>query len=122
MAFEINIQEKLKFLEISYIGEVKPEELFDALHKIVEIGTKENISKVLADCSDMNGGHSITDLYSLISSFDGNNIYRLKEALIMPKLEASEKEVKFYETACFNRGINVKLFKDRMDAVSWLTS
>jgi hypothetical protein len=38
----------------------------------------------------------------------------------MKSLQSSIAEIKFYETACKNRGFNVKIFTEREDAIAWL--
>lgn len=68
----------------------------------------------------MVGGHSIVDLYALIKLLESRDLRGLKEAILMPSLQASRQDVEFYETACLNRGFNVKVFRDRQAALDWL--
>jgi hypothetical protein len=44
-----------------------------------------------------------------------------KTALLLPANQALWEDVRFYETVCRNRGLNVRIFAARTDAVRWLT-
>lgn len=104
-----------------YSGSVSPEELKDAFIAAVILSKKENTTMFLADCTKMAGGHSLIDLYSLITLLESIGIGRkMKEALILPFLKSSVKDVNYYETACLNRGFNVKIFQNSQDAIAWL--
>jgi len=46
--------------------------------------------------------------------------YSVKEAVLLPGLPASAENVKFWEMTCSNRGLNVKIFIDRENAIKWL--
>jgi dihydroorotase len=71
----------------------------------------------------MIGGHSVLDLYNLISLYkDSGFPNNFKEAILMPNLNDPVENVQFYETACLNRGYNVKVFNDKDNAVLWLTN
>ncbi|MFZ2449678.1 MAG: hypothetical protein WAW36_04065 [Methylovulum miyakonense] len=41
----------------------------------------------------------------------------LKEAILLPSLPAPIENVKFWETACYNRGLRVRIFDDRQNAL-----
>jgi hypothetical protein len=87
----------------------------------VLLSKENNIKLFLADCTTMSGGHSVMDLYGLIEMFEILKIERdVKEAVIMTSLQDSIDEIRFYETACKNRGFNVRIFKDKDEAVAWL--
>ena len=67
------------------------------------------------------GGHSVVALYGLIGVFQSVGIdWRFREAVLMPSLDAAAEEVAFYETACRNRGFNVRVFRERGEALAWL--
>lgn len=69
----------------------------------------------------MTGGHSITDLYELIAMLEQQDLGTgFREALLFPALPNLQELASFYETACFNRGINVRIFTDREASLAWL--
>ena len=124
MPWETKIVEKPnKYVEIIYSGTVSPEELYMALEKCVLLSKENNTKLFLADLTTMIGGHSVMDLYGLIALFEALKIERdIKEAVIMGPLQDSAEEIRFYETACKNRGFNVRIFAEKNKALAWLTS
>jgi len=122
MPWKVEFNGDHKIIEIKYSGIVTPAELKDAFAAVVVMTKKHNTLLYLADCSEMIGGHSVLDLYALISLFETYDLSRnLKEALVLPNLKSSIEDVKFYETACLNRSYYVKIFSNVHDAVLWLT-
>lgn len=120
MPWKINHNTDQNIIELTYFGQVTANDLTDAFMAAKDLSQKEDIKKCLADCTDMLGGHSIMNLYAIIELLEGFKLHRLKEALLLPSLQASKKDVEFYETACVNRGFNVKIFNNYQQAVEWL--
>jgi hypothetical protein len=123
MPWKTRLIENPKYIEIIYSGIVTPQQLYMALESSVSLSRENKTELFLADCTTMVGGHTAVDLYGLISLFEKLEIGRTaKEAVIMLTVQESADEIRFYETACKNRGFNVKLFNNREEAVKWLTS
>jgi len=120
MAWNIKYNCDHKIIEITYSGIVSPSELNDALAAAMSLSQKECTLLVLADCTDIAGGHSVTDLFFLISLYEKHGLRGMKEALILPALKSSIDQVLFYETACLNRGFNVKILRNSQEAIAWL--
>jgi hypothetical protein len=120
MAWNVKYNSDTKIIELTYSGLVSPIELKDALSAALSLSKQEGTSLFLADCTDMVGGHSITDLYFLIALYEESGLRGMKEALVLPALKSSVEQVKFYEVACRNRGFNVKIFSQIQDATAWL--
>ena len=45
-----------------------------------------------------------------------------REAVLLPLDPAAEEEFQFFETVCRNRGLDVRVFAERDEALAWLTS
>lgn len=121
MPWTIHFNPATQTVELAYTGVVSPKDLQEALVAALDLATKNQTSLFLADCTKMVGGHSVADLYFLISLFESSGFKReIKEAILLPSLQSSVEDVYFYETTCLNRGYNVKLFKKRDDALAWL--
>lgn len=89
-------------------------QLLDRLEK------KERV-RMLTDLTTLVGGHSIVDLYVLVDEIHRRGLAgRYREAIILPKAAATAEMAGFWETACTNRGIEVRLFTDRAKAKAWL--
>lgn len=46
--------------------------------------------------------------------------FPVKEAVILSEALSSAEMARFWETTCYNRGINVQVFTGRNDALAWL--
>ena len=44
-----------------------------------------------------------------------------REAVLLPCEAAAKQELEFFETACRNRGLDVRVFGERDEALAWLT-
>ena len=104
-----------------YAGELTPQDLQDAFVGTLELMTSSNRMRLLADCSQLKGGHTIADFYYLadaIAAIPAGR--RMREAVLLPALPGSIEAVGFRETTCANRGLNVRVFDQRDAALAWL--
>jgi hypothetical protein len=121
MPWKIELSPDKKIIETLYAGILTPSDLSDAVIGTWEYSRLNNIYNLLSDCTRLEGGHSVVDLYGLIDLLaDMPKIYKIREAILVPQLPDSLENVRFWETACYNRGVTVKLFTDRQEAVDWL--
>jgi hypothetical protein len=121
MPWQIKLAENNSYMAITYSGVITPQELEDALRAILKLGRESGTTRILADCTGMTGGHSVFDLYYLIDLYEKENVpHQMKEAILLPALPEKLDDVKFYETACLNKGYDVRLFEMADDARSWL--
>lgn len=122
MPWDIQLDPGQTMMIIQYKGQVSPDELDACLMAAKAMAVRTGVMKIMADCLGLTGGHGIMDLFELISRFDSMGIPRtIKEAVLLPNIPSMQKDVSFYETACLNRGYNVRVFHDRADAVRWLS-
>lgn len=111
----------LRIIESTFTGLVTPQELGLSVQSAIAIGVREKVGRCLTDCSRIEGGHSLFDLLAQIDTIQGNSHQMaIKEALIMPAAEDSAERARFWEDACRNRGMNVRIFPEREEAIAWL--
>jgi hypothetical protein len=123
MAWHINLDQSRKFIRISYPGTITPSDLMEAFAAAVKLSHETGILRFYADCTEMTGGHSIIDLFNLISQYMSSGVpHTFREAVVIPSGQIHSEDVKFYETACLNRGYTVRVFTDSQEAIKWLTS
>jgi len=121
MPWKCSILAEHPILETTYSETLTPPELEAAIGETLAMAESTNTTLLLGNCLDLVGGHSITDLYFFVDTVaDHPAISTIKEALLLPSLSASSDMVEFWETACLNRGIRVRLFHDRQSALDWL--
>ncbi len=111
------------FLEINYSGHVSKEDLFDSLRTSSLLIQNNQCHRVLANCSELTGGHTIVDLATLISGVDDSNISKqLREAVLVPDDQKLIYLTEFYELNARTKGYNIQMFRDRQVALVWLLS
>lgn len=109
------------FLDVRFAGAIVATDLSAAVDTIsTYVGQLEPLL-VLADCSDLLVDHSVFDLHALADRVVAGPRSRMfREAVILPTDAVDASYVEFWETACFNRGLDVRTFRDRLSALAWL--
>lgn len=108
-------------IQTRYIGVVDTAELSAAVRATVGLAIASGAHRALADCSRLEGGHSIADLLHVVESLLSTpGLPRFTEALLLPPSETVAADVSFFETACQNRGLCVRAFHSREHALDWL--
>ena len=121
MPWRVSLFGKLPIVETVYAGALNANDLSDAVRETLSVAVTHQITRLLGDCTQLDGGHTIVDLYSLANAIPGmGGDYNLKEAVLLPLNPNADEKVRFWETTCVNRGFMVKVFGDRDDAIAWL--
>ena len=94
MPYSISLSESGEIINLIYSGTVSPKELYNALIEAVALAKEYTIKLFFADCSEMVGGHSVFDLYALISLYKSVGVPGgFKEALILPQMQECVKAI-----------------------------
>lgn len=121
MPWHATFQAESALVEVTYTGNVSTTELQDAMRETIALGLRHQTQRVLADCTALQGGHSVVDLYFLADALKSvEEASGMKEALLLPQSPESAQAVAFWETICRNRGIRARIFQDRTAAIAWL--
>jgi hypothetical protein len=120
MPWKIEYDHDLKNIEIHYEGTLTPDELLAAVHATIALAKERQTRLILTNLTKMEGGLSIVDLYDLADLLVALNLGHFKEAVLYSRLSASRQDVAFWETVCINRGLAVRVFTDRQEALEWL--
>ncbi|MFA6979105.1 MAG: hypothetical protein WC209_07240 [Ignavibacteriaceae bacterium] len=123
MSWDIKLITEPKIIKLIYSGTVTPDQLKEALTSCVTLAKKENILRFIADTIPLVDGHSVFDLYAVIQLYETIGFdQRMKEAVIVQVDSPALEVASFYETACLNRGYNVKIFSNESEAITWLSN
>jgi hypothetical protein len=112
-----------RVVETRYEGVLGPAELRAAVEATARAARENGADRFLADLSLLRDGHSLVDLSELVSHFEAAGLTRsVREALVLPEAAtpAAADRARFYETACRNRGWNVRIFADHSPAMAFL--
>ena len=121
MAWTARYLDDIDVVETVCCGYLSAAELCDAALATLTLGKAKGARRFLGDCRELRGSCSVVDLYSLaerVTSFQRNGQFR--EAMVLPEIEAVARDVRFWETACVNRGLDVRVFATRDGAIEWL--
>lgn len=119
MPWNVVAHPELPIVETTYAGILTGHDLAMAASETLQIAASLGRNRLFADCSTLEGGHSIFDLFS-ISDQTNLGALGLREAILQPSLASTLETIRFWETACMNRGIQVRIFADRDEAMRWL--
>jgi hypothetical protein len=123
MAWHIIHHPPLGVIETLYSGELTPDELYAAAQAALALGQEHSVLRFLGDCTGLQGGHSVIDLYGVLELLQAAGFAPpMREALLMPATPdaAMSEEVAFWQNACLNRGVEVRIFHERAAALDWL--
>lgn len=122
MAVTVRYDEEAGVIEMVYTGATAPAEIDAAVTEAGALGAEMLTNRYLVDCREMQAGGSAFDALALaefLASVPPGVIER--EAVLLPRDAAAAEELAFFETACRNRGLDVRVFHDRDEALPWLT-
>lgn len=123
MPWTYTVNRKLNIVEVIYAGNTSAQDLQESTSQFISMEKEQRVNRFLIDTSKMELTASLTDLYNLPDKqYIEEQAQRSGRVALVLATTAREKEaVKFYETACQNRGWNVKAFMQRRAALEWLT-
>jgi len=121
MPFTLAFLADLGIVEGRYSGRIDAASLREAFDRMLAVGREHGAHRFLSDCTALHGGHTLFDLYELVDRLvEIRPGHRMREALLLPVIEPAARNVEFWQTACRNRGLDVRCFHRREDALDWL--
>jgi len=123
MAFSIAYVEEVGVVEMVFRGTVTPADVDAAMTEAGTVGAENLSNRFLVDSREMPAGGSAFDvlaLAELLAALPPGVIER--EAVLLSDDAAAADQMEFFETACRNRGLDVRVFHDCDEALGWLTS
>ncbi len=110
-------------IEAQFHGRVTKDAADEAVHEILVMAGQLDVWNVLTDCSDLLWTPPITNLSPLANALNDLGVAdRFRQALIKPQDVTAAVAVGFWETLGANRGLAIRVFRDRDEAIAWLTS
>lgn len=119
MSISISVLEDKGILEVIYSPDtVTPEALSDQRSLVSETISRRAIRKVLLDATSLQSFPSILTTLKHNEGVAANEILRVtKFAVVCSSIGSDERAL---ETTGVNRGVDMKCFTSREDALSWL--
>jgi hypothetical protein len=108
-------------VEVRYFGHVTAADLTEAFTECVVKAMELDTWLLLADCTDLAWAPTITDLKDLVDALSALGMTeRFREAVVRPTDITAAVSVGFWETAGVNRGLAIRTFRTRTEALGWL--
>jgi hypothetical protein len=124
MPYTITHLEEKNILEAIYRGRVKPTEVMTAITKLLFLAKKHKTNLFLIDCLELIDDKALVfENYKLgvdLTKITQKIPEQVKDAIILPRSPQAADNIRFFETVAINRGLNIRLFKNREDALEWL--
>jgi hypothetical protein len=121
MPWQVQLLPQQPIVETLYAGHLTSEELHAAVTASLQEAKTHRVTRLLSDCTTLEGGHNFADLFDLAENLQNDDFaFSLREAVLLPPTGPGVEMVKFYETTCRNRGLEVRIFTDRTQAIAWL--
>jgi hypothetical protein len=121
MPFTTTFLTDIRTVSITYEGEMERAEGEAAIAATGELVAEHGSHRFLADCSSMQVSGSLIDVLAFVERLSSMGMEAIeKEAIVLPRDEDAADRITFFETACRNRGLNVRLFSERDEALAWL--
>jgi hypothetical protein len=123
--FSVTYLDEHHVVETVYSGVLGPGEFEAAVAATGDAAGEYLCTRFLSDCRGLAAGDqsATLDIWTL-AEFLGSlpqGVFE-REALLLPAAAAAGEEIAFYETTCRNRGLAVRIFTGRGEALDWLTS
>ncbi len=121
MAWKADLHLEFPIVIITYSGMISAADLEESFKNTLCLCESSARSLILADCLEMTGGHSLTDIYQTAGELSGQeNLHHFREALILPDIPEMAELPRFWETVSNNHGLPTKSFIGRQEAIDWL--
>lgn len=119
--FGLKFEIQHDFLLVHATGKRVRDMLFDMAVSIIEEVLKQKLKKILVDISQLTGHLNTINAYDLATKDlpTLKQVTRMKIALLDKHIS---DDLQFFETACRNIGLNIRVFTDKNRAIFWLRS
>jgi len=121
MSCKLDIKKEKDFLYATIEGNRTFESIINATKEICEECIKNHCAKVLVDTRDFKGHVDTFESFNLASDKLPDIISKSIEKVAILDMEGFEKGQTFFENVARNRGHNVQIFTNVIDAKQWLS-
>ena len=116
MPENLTVNKELGIIEILSYGKVSLEDSLSSLDTLHTLMGESGIRKVLSDTRKQNFQPSMMNIYE----FGTKLPHKVQIAVIVSQDQPTTDAISFLDNVAFNRGVNIRLFGSRSDALEWL--
>jgi hypothetical protein len=123
MAVTVRFDEDAGVIEMVFAGRSSLVDVQAAMTQAGTIGAEMLINRYLVDCREALGEGSAFDVLAVAEFLASVPVEVIeREAVLLPADAGAAEDMQFFETACRNRGLDVRVFGDRDEALAWLVA
>ncbi len=120
MPKEVYIDDSAQVIVVKAWGEVTAEDIYATKDAVRALSEEAGLTLVLADASERTKAPSVFTYYRLARIIADDPVLRHVKLAYLPSA-STLRESRFFATTASNRGIDVRLFQARQEALGWLT-
>ncbi len=122
MPSAIDYEPQIDVITITLSGRFTLDRLKAITREVLARARENPTRRFLVDSSRLEETMPVTDIISMIADYRIAGVdHSIRIAGIEPSLAKLHDDFRFFETACLNRGFNVRLFPSRFEALRWLS-
>lgn len=120
MGWQRTYDEQTGVVTTVYAGQLSVEQFREAIADAVA-GLAQGRRLFLTDCTGLELGPSTLAVFDQVQGLEADGLAgHYREAVLLPAGAVPARDVEFWETACRNRGMDVRIFEERDQALAWL--
>ena len=120
MPFKIHVFLEEGYVLLDHYDEISVAEVNEARSNVIEQLVKHALSRVLVNICDVTNKLSTLDTYFVTESHAKVKLPKARAALL--SRPDQREDAKFMETVAVNRGLNIRSFLNKEEALAWLQS
>jgi hypothetical protein len=121
MVWKVAMDEENGFIHTVYSDTVTKNDILASTTETLKMLSGKGPQKFLSEWIDAISNLSTLDIFAIPGEWEAFEASKGSVlALVVQKTTKSQKDGKFYENACVNRGWRVRVFTQRNDAIEWL--
>lgn len=118
MPENIKVDDETGIIEVLSYGKVTKGDIAESIKHIYHIQEDKGFNKVFVDATGLETMPSISGIYELFSNLSRE----IRLAVLAHESQTTANDISFVETVGINRGVRVKIFKQKDKALQWLSN
>jgi len=118
MPYELNVNTAEGYVVVEHYGVTNLDESIQVGQAALKLAMEQKLSRIFIDITRIEGKAGIIDLF-LSTKFHAENAPMRPKAAMLGRPDQGP-DMEFIETVGLNRGMYIKVFIDRTEALAWL--
>lgn len=116
MPESVSVDKSLQIIIVHSFSAVSFEQMTESISAVQKIHRETGIDKVLVNAGKIASIPSISEMFELAKEFPRS----IRIAVLLSENQMLREGMQFGQTVAHNRGINIRLFELKSDAIEWL--